>query len=61
MTNSLAFLLGFLSSSALFFTLILLYYIRARKRVRSIQAAIERYEQARKVVGQAVNQTFAKQ
>ena len=55
MTN---FLLGFLSSSVLFLALIVAYYLRARRRVRAIQAAIAKYQAATMTVGQAANKVY---
>lgn len=49
-----SFLFGFLSASALFVTLIVLYYFRARRRVKSICGAIERYHQASNHVNDAL-------
>lgn len=55
MTN---FLLGFLSSSCLFMAMILAYYIRARRRVKSIQAAIEQYQRAQAEVTHACDKVY---
>ena len=55
MTN---FLLGFLSSSVLFLALVIAYYLRAKRRVRSIQAAIEQYQKANAAVGGACDKTY---
>lgn len=54
------FLIGFLSASALFLSAALSYYFRARKRVQAIESAIHRYQQASRVVGDAVNKAYSK-
>ena len=52
------FLLGFLSSSILFLALIVAYYVRAKRRVRSIQSAIEQYQKASATVTGACDKTY---
>lgn len=54
------FLLGFIAASTLWLALGLLIYLRARRRVQSVKAAIHRYKQAQHVVGQAVNDVYKK-
>jgi hypothetical protein len=54
------FLLGFIAASILWLALGLLIYLRARRRVQSVKAAIHRYKQAQHVVGQAVNDVYKK-
>lgn len=54
MSDVTLFLFGFLAASALFVTLIILYYLRARRRVKSICGAIERYQQAQSTVNDAL-------
>jgi hypothetical protein len=39
--------------------IVVAYYVRARRRVASIKAAIQRYQEATKVVGGAVEQAYA--
>lgn len=53
------FLIGFLSASILCFAAAVSYYVRARARVRAIEAAIHRYHESNKVVGEAVNTVFS--
>lgn len=54
------FLLGFLAASTLWISIAILIYLRARRRVQSVKAAIHRYKQAQHVVGQAVNDVYKK-
>lgn len=54
------FLLGFLCSSVLFLALIVAYYVRARRRVRSITEAIGRYQQSKQTVGAACDAVYGR-
>lgn len=58
MSNFTAFILGFLSASVICFAAAFSYYLRARSRVRAIESAIKRYQDAKVVVGDAVNQAY---
>lgn len=58
MTPTLSFLCGFLCAGVLCCILASWYYVRARRRVRSIARAIEDYQQANALVGDAVKRTF---
>ena len=53
------FLYGFIAASMLFSIAAFLYYRRALKRVRSIEAAIHRHEESKAVVGAALDKVFA--
>lgn len=55
------FTLGFASGALPLSALILIYYVRARRRVREIKAAIENYQKASRVVGDSCNRVFGKQ
>lgn len=60
MNAPLCFLLGFLSAAALSSVLAVAYYVRARRRVERIKAAIENFQQARKTVGAACDKVYSK-
>lgn len=61
MDNIIAYSLGFLSASVLFTAFIVVYYIRAKRRVASIKAAILKFQEASKVVGEAADRAYPKQ
>lgn len=54
------FLAGFLASSLIWAGLILIYYLRARRRVQTICSEIARYQAASKVVGEAAQRFYPK-
>lgn len=60
MSPTLSFLLGFACAGLVSFGLALGYYLRARKRVRSIKAAILEYQRASRTVGEATAAIFPK-
>lgn len=56
----LIFLLGFLAGFVPVAGAVVWYYLRAKKRVASIQAAIRRYQEATRSVGNAANVVYGK-
>lgn len=61
MTNPfLIFCAGFASGSVPLIAFIVIYYVRARRRVASIKAAIQRYNEATRTVGAATEKTYGK-
>lgn len=54
------FLLGFITAGALCASLVAIYYVRARKRVRSIQQAIKTYQESSKAVNAATKDIYEK-
>lgn len=59
MSGLTSFLAGFLTAAVICAGLAMAYYLRARKRVDSIKAAIKRYQEAQAVVGESVNKVYA--
>lgn len=59
MSGLTSFLAGFLTAAVMCAGLAVAYYMRARKRVDSIKAAIKRYQEAQAVVGESVNKVYS--
>lgn len=55
MTAALYFLAGFLTATAVATALAYAYFLRARRRVRAIQAHIANYQKASQTVGAAID------
>lgn len=61
MSSPTAFLVGWMCGAGLMTVIIVVYYVRARKRVASIKAAIHRYQEATKTVSTAADAAYGKE
>ena len=61
MNPTTIFLLGFACSTVFWMSVFGWLYARARRRVNSIKASIAQYQQAKSVVGSALDQVYSKQ